>query len=38
MADEGKKVYDIKCSSCHKLTTEKLVGPGWAGLSKKISS
>lgn len=29
MADNGKKVYDMKCSSCHKLTDEKLVGPGW---------
>ena len=26
---------ESKCSSCHKLTEEKLVGPGWAGLSKR---
>jgi hypothetical protein len=37
MADAGKKIYDIKCSSCHKLTNEKLVGPGWAGVTKKQS-
>jgi len=35
MADAGKKVYDVKCSSCHKLTTEKLVGPGWKGVTTR---
>ena len=29
MVDEGKALYELKCSSCHKLTDEKLVGPGW---------
>jgi cytochrome c551/c552 len=29
MADGGKKVYEMKCMSCHKLSDEKLVGPGW---------
>lgn len=33
MADGGKKVYDLKCSACHKLTKEKLVGPGWEGVT-----
>jgi mono/diheme cytochrome c family protein len=37
MADAGKKIYDVKCSACHKLTTEKLVGPGWSGVSKKFA-
>ncbi|RYZ25850.1 MAG: cytochrome c [Chitinophagaceae bacterium] len=32
---EGKNIYDVKCQSCHKLTDEKLVGPGWAGLTKR---
>lgn len=35
MAKDGKLVYELKCASCHKLTEEKLVGPGWAGVSKK---
>ena len=35
MADAGKKVYDVKCSACHKLTTEKLVGPGWSGVTSR---
>ena len=34
MAEKGKSVFDLKCSSCHKLTGEKLVGPGWKGLSQ----
>jgi len=35
LADAGNKVYDVKCSSCHKLTTEKLVGPGWSGVTSR---
>ncbi|MBP6174463.1 MAG: cytochrome c [Saprospiraceae bacterium] len=31
----GKNIYDLKCSACHKLTDEKLVGPGWQGVTKK---
>ncbi|GAA4734330.1 hypothetical protein GCM10023229_10750 [Flavisolibacter ginsenosidimutans] len=34
---EGKSIYDVKCSSCHKLTDEKLVGPGWKGVTKRRS-
>ena len=26
---DGKSIYELKCASCHKLTGEKLVGPGW---------
>jgi mono/diheme cytochrome c family protein len=35
MADAGQKVYDVKCASCHKLTDEKLVGPGWQGVTAR---
>jgi mono/diheme cytochrome c family protein len=35
MADAGKKIVDIKCSACHKLTDEKLVGPGWKGVTTR---
>jgi len=35
MADEGNKVYDVKCASCHKLTDERLVGPGWSGVTSR---
>jgi len=35
MAADGEKVYNVKCSSCHKLTDEKLVGPGWKGVTQR---
>ncbi len=35
MAAEGEKVFGVKCSSCHKLTSEKLVGPGWLGVTDR---
>ena len=35
MATEGEKIQAVKCSSCHKLTDEKLVGPGWKGVTER---
>ncbi len=35
LAKEGKTISDLKCASCHKYTDERLVGPGWAGVSEK---
>lgn len=35
MAEAGNKVYDVKCGSCHKLTEEKLVGPGWKNVTQR---
>jgi len=35
LATAGQKVYDVKCASCHKLTEEKLVGPGWKDVTKR---
>ena len=34
-ASGGEKVFNVKCSSCHKLTDEKLVGPGWKGVTSR---
>lgn len=31
----GKAIYDLKCQGCHKLTDERVVGPGWKGVTKK---
>lgn len=33
MATTGEKTFGVKCSSCHKLSDEKLVGPGWKGVT-----
>lgn len=38
MAGNGEKIYGVKCSSCHKTTDEKLVGPGWKGVTKRYSA
>ncbi|HUQ96888.1 MAG TPA: c-type cytochrome [Chitinophagaceae bacterium] len=32
---DGKNIYDVKCAACHKLTDEKLVGPGWKGVTQR---
>ncbi|MES1218792.1 MAG: cytochrome c [Bacteroidota bacterium] len=34
-ADAGNKTFTVKCSACHKLTDEKLVGPGWKGVTSR---
>jgi cytochrome c5 len=31
----GKSIYELKCQPCHKLTEEKLVGPGWRDVTKR---
>jgi len=35
MVTSGKGIYELKCQSCHRLTEEKLVGPGWKGVTQK---
>jgi hypothetical protein len=35
MATKGEAVSGTKCTSCHKLTEEKLVGPGWKGVTQR---
>ncbi len=35
LADQGFAIYSVKCSSCHKITDEKLVGPGWKGVTSR---
>lgn len=35
MAAKGKDMFEAKCLACHKLTTEKLVGPGWKDVTKR---
>ncbi|MEQ1553873.1 MAG: c-type cytochrome [Ferruginibacter sp.] len=35
MATKGESISGTKCTSCHKLTDEKLVGPGWKGVTTR---
>jgi hypothetical protein len=31
----GESIAGVKCTSCHKITEEKLVGPGWKGVTAR---
>lgn len=31
----GNAIYEMKCSACHKLTSDRLVGPGWKGVTER---
>jgi mono/diheme cytochrome c family protein len=35
MIYNGKTIYEVKCAACHKQTDEKLVGPGWKGVTDR---
>lgn len=35
MAAKGKAIAETKCFSCHKTSDEKLVGPGWKGVTER---
>ncbi len=32
---KGEAISGTKCTSCHKLSEEKLVGPGWKGVTAR---
>ena len=38
MITKGEAIFNSKCIACHKLTTEKLVGPGWKGITDRRSA
>jgi cytochrome c len=35
MVKEGQAIYDLKCSACHRLTGDRLVGPSWTGITTR---
>ncbi len=35
MIERGREIYEMKCSSCHKLTDQRVVGPGFAGVTNR---
>ena len=35
MASKGEEISGVKCTSCHKMTDERLVGPGWKGVTER---
>ncbi|MFA7273949.1 MAG: cytochrome c [Crocinitomicaceae bacterium] len=37
MAAKGEVIAQSKCFACHKITDEKLVGPGWKGVTSRYT-
>jgi len=35
LVEQGKGIYELKCAACHKLTDQRVVGPGWAGVTER---
>ena len=35
MVKMGKSIYDMKCSACHKLGDQRVVGPGFQGVTNR---
>ncbi|WP_245869179.1 c-type cytochrome [Pontibacter ramchanderi] len=35
LAAEGKSIFEGKCSACHQLSDQKVVGPGMAGVTER---
>jgi cytochrome c5 len=35
MVKDGKAIYEMKCSACHKLTDQRVVGPGFKGVTDR---
>lgn len=35
MVEKGRSTYDVKCQACHSLGENRVVGPGWKGITTK---
>ncbi|MCB0706500.1 MAG: cytochrome c [Saprospiraceae bacterium] len=35
MVAHGKEISELKCAACHRLTAQRVVGPGWAGVTTR---
>lgn len=35
LATTGKSMYELKCQSCHSVGENRVVGPGWKGITTK---
>jgi len=35
MVKRGKGIYEMKCSACHKMTKQRVVGPGFEGVTQR---
>jgi mono/diheme cytochrome c family protein len=35
MAEKGRGTYDVKCQACHSTGPNRVVGPGWKGITER---
>lgn len=35
LVEKGKGIFEMKCSACHKLNEQRVVGPGMKGLTER---
>ncbi|MEO8590980.1 MAG: c-type cytochrome [Flavobacteriales bacterium] len=35
VAEQGKTTYDVKCQACHSTGPNRIVGPGWKGITTR---
>ena len=35
MVKRGKAISEMKCAACHRFTDQRVVGPGWAGVTTR---
>jgi mono/diheme cytochrome c family protein len=35
MVEKGRSVYDVKCQACHSTGPNRVVGPGWKGVTER---
>lgn len=35
MAEKGRSIYDVKCQACHSTGPNRVVGPGWKGVTER---
>jgi cytochrome c5 len=35
MVEKGKTTYDVKCQACHSTSENRVVGPGWKGITQR---
>ena len=33
--EKGKAIYDVKCQACHSTGPNRIVGPGWKGVTER---
>ncbi|MBL7965157.1 MAG: cytochrome c [Flavobacteriales bacterium] len=35
MVEKGRGIYDVKCQACHSTGPNRVVGPGWKGITER---